>query len=305
MGQKSISFQIAYKTFVLDAEIRRCTKSTLKFHRDKLVAFSKWIEPQGVVNLPDITKQHIRLYLQHLQSRELADHTLHGHMQVLKTFFRFCEAEEFIERSPMHKLAMPKIDKSVRDALSPGDVQRLLDQCQETRDAALVLVLFDTGLRLAELIALVGSDIDLNVGSIQVRKGKGGKQRTAYVGVKSRKALLRYYANRGEPAATERVWLALKGNTPFTCWGVILLLRRLGESIGKRVTAHMFRRGFAIEMLRSGSSIYHVAALMGHEEITTLRPYLKLVEQDGQAAHKQHGTVDRLIEQKRKGKKSE
>ena len=88
---------------------------------------------------------------------------------------------------------MPKVPKKILPAFEAAEVARMLDVCTDTRDRLIILTLLDTGLRLSEFVALNGGDIDDRTGSVFVREGKGQKQRTVYIGARTRRELGRYW----------------------------------------------------------------------------------------------------------------
>ena len=92
---------------------------------------------------------------------------------------------------------MPKVDKRILPAFTEAEVKQLLAACSGSRDKAIVLFLLDTGCRASEFIGLNGGDVDLKDGTARIRQGKGRKDRVVYLGSRTRRAMLRYYLDRG------------------------------------------------------------------------------------------------------------
>jgi len=171
------------------------------------------------------------------------------------------------------------------------------------RDTALVLTLLDTGVRASELCGLTIGDLDTRTGALQVRKGKGRKGRTVYIGPQARRALLRYLMTRPDDPPSAALFPSLATGRPLTRNALLLLCRRLGARAGvPDCHPHTFRRTFALESLRAGMDIIRLARLLGHSDLQTVRQYLALVESDLEQAHREHGPVDRLLAGKGKGK---
>ena len=291
-----ISVHNAVQVYILDARARRYAKSTLEHYRYRLQPFIVFCQDNGIDALADLTSDHIRRYLIHRQTTGNSPYTLHTEARALRAWFNWCVQEELLQRSPMHNVAMPQRPKEIRSAFSLEDVRRLLKQTRHPRDRAIVLFLLDTGLRASEMVALNGIDVDITAGVVQVKEGKGGKNRTVYIGAKTVKALLRYYTWRQIPAEHEPVWLSIRTQTRLTRFGLRQMLRRLGKAANvAHCSPHTFRRTFALWSLRSGMSIYVLQRLMGHEDIETLRQYLPLVENDLEDAHRRFGPVDNLL----------
>lgn len=286
----------AYKIYRLDAQARRLTPATLGTYKDRIEPFIKWCETRNAPLLHDVTATLLRTYLVHLQERELASHTVNGIARALKAFFNFCVSEGLITDTPMRRVTIPKVDKQILPAFSVDDAQKLLAVCESKRDEAVLLFLLDTGVRASELIGLNGSDIEAETGVVVIRQGKGRKDRVVYIGVKTKKALMRYYIERGTPEENEAVWVSERGGERLTNSGLRQLLKRLGQTADVRnCSPHTFRRTFALWALRSGMSIYHLQRLMGHADLTVLKQYLALVESDAKAAHAQYGSVDNML----------
>lgn len=290
----STSIRDALAQFELDNRSRRLSPHTLKHHRFHLGRFAAWCEANDANTVGAITAPLIRACLVAMQARNLSPHTVHGTARVIKRFLNFCVGEELIGQSPMRRVAMPRIPKTILPAFSEADVRRLLDACLTERDRAAILVLLDTGLRASEFVALNGQDVDLAIGTVKVRHGKGGKDRVTYLGHQSREALGRYLQQADGP-----LWRNPRDGRRLTDSG----LRQLLERIGRRAAVaechpHRFRRTFALWSLRAGMSIYHLQRLMGHEDITVLRQYLALVESDLQAAHERYGAVDVVLSER-------
>lgn len=297
-GSLSTPISDALALFELDNRARRFSPRTHQFYRFHLTPFAAWCAGHNAATVDAVTPALIRGYLVHLQDpdRGLADNTIHGSARAIKTFFNFCVREELIERSPMRKVTMPKVGKVILPAFTVDDARRLLAACETIRDRAAILFLLDTGLRASEFINLDGQDVDLHLGSVRVRRGKGDKDRMVYLGAHAAKALARYYLRVGKPGKDEPVWRGEKGGYRLTTAGLRHLLRRVGvRAKVDHCSPHTFRRTFALWSLRAGMSIYHLQRLMGHEDITTLRRYLALAEYDLQDAHARHGAVDSIL----------
>lgn len=294
--QSTPSLEQAFDMFMLDAESRRLTPSTKRFYEQRLGRFFRWSQSQDVFDLNLVSPHLIRSYLVHLQERGLADHTQHAAARAIRTFLNFCVSEEMLSVSPMKKVRMPRLDKRILPAFEPETVKRLLAACENQRDKTIVMFLLDTGCRNAEFIALNAGDVDLKSGTVQIRLGKGRKDRVTYLGATTRKQLMRYYLERGTPGERDPIWLSFNNNQRLTTWGLIQLLGRLGERAEvEHCTPHTFRRTMALWSLRNGMNIYALQRLMGHSDLTVLMRYLALVESDLEDAHRSYGAVDNLL----------
>jgi integrase/recombinase XerD len=194
---------------------------------------------------------------------------------------------------------MPKVPADVLPALTPAEVGKLLAACENERDRAALLFLLDSGLRAGEFVALNIGDVDTQTGAVTVHEGKGQKGRIAYIGVKARRALLRYLLTRDDVAPSAPLWVSVTTGERLTHWGLRLRLRHIGQQAGVICHPHKLRRTFAIWALRSGMDLVRLAQMLGHADLQTVRKYLAIVQDDLADAHRAHGPVDTLL---RKGK---
>ncbi len=299
--RKTHTFLTLTAAFLDAKEAEHVSPDTLAIYRRVLARFVTWAQANNVNAPGDVTAQHIRGYLRELHAAGLRPYTVHDYTRPVKTCFRFLYAEGLIETDPFARVAMPRLDKLQLPAFTTADARALLAACEDSRDperdAALVLTLLDTGLRVSELCALTVGDVDAVTGTVTVKRGKGGKARTVYLGAHARRAVLRYLTERGDPDRGAPVFVSLASGLALTPDGVRNLLVRLGARAGvDHVHPHTFRRTFALWSLRAGMDLVRLAAIMGHSDLTVLRRYLALVEHDLRAAHSKHGAVDALLQ---------
>jgi site-specific recombinase XerC len=163
-----------------------------------------------------------------LDSRKPATAATRHH--ALARLFSWLVAEGELDRSPMQRMEVPKVPENPPTVLSIEDMRRILAVCKGTdfddrRDAAILRVLVDTGLRLAELTGLTLDDVDLDEGLATVT-GKGRRRRAVPLGAKSTAALDRYLRVRhGHPHhRSSQLWLGQKG--PLTATGMRQVVQR-------------------------------------------------------------------------------
>lgn len=295
----SIPIMEAWSVFRLHCKSQRYRVKSIEDYEWKLLPFLKWAIADGAANLEDITPQHLRRYIVEKQTiyrgtkreREASGHTSHGIARCLRSFFNFCVTEEWIARSPMATIKMPRRPKKILDAYTDAEIKKVFKAAGNERDQALLYVLLDTGIRARECIALCAGDVSIENNSILIREGKGGKERIVYFGAKTARYLIRHM--RGMKPK-HMLWRNLLRDEPLTYFGLAQLLRRIGKAAGVQCNAHKFRRTFAISSLRNGMNVYLLAKLMGHEDISILKPYLQLLESDMKAGHEKYGVVDNL-----------
>jgi site-specific recombinase XerD len=275
---------------------------TLLCYAYHLRSFLQCLARQGCHTLDAVRPTHIRRWLVERRASGLAEHTLHDCYETAQLFWRWCMREELTANNPFQRVEKPKVPPKVKPALTPDEVEQILQACEgkewlRLRDKALCLLLLDTGLRIHEAHALTVEDASRNALFI---RGKGGKQRVVFLSHEVRLALKRYLNACPYPLQEDSpLWWGEQG--ALTLHGLKLAIRRIGKRAGlnRPLGAHTFRRTFATWSLRNGIDLEHLRQLMGHSNYTVLRQYLALVEADLKQAHQQHSPLNNLRNRKR------
>jgi integrase len=162
----------------------------------------------------------------------------------------------------------------------------------EPRERALVLLLLDTGLRLAEVAALRVGDLRPD-GSVRVI-GKGSSERIVPIGATARAALLRYVRERESVGPADPVFVGRKGRLGQR--GIQVAIRRFGRRAGvaTRSSPHTFRHTFARGYLVNGGDVFSLQQVLGHATLDMVRRYISLTEADLVARHRTASPADRL-----------
>ena len=277
---------------------RNLAGGTLEFYGKKLNAFAHFCSDLAILNIRQINADHIRQFLILLEERRHRPAGIHCYYRSIKTFLKWYERE--VEpadwRNPINKVMAPIVPLEPLDPVSIETIKAMLETCKrgqlsDARDKASLLVLLDTGMRLAEFLALNKEDIDPITGTILIRSGKGRKPRNAYLGDKSRQVLRRYIKARTDynPA----LWVSRSGERLTETGLRMMLRRRAARAVVPVPSPHDFRRAFAIERWRAGVDILTLSKLMGHTSLQVLNRYLKQIGEDLEQAAKQSSPVDR------------
>lgn len=272
---------------------------TLKTYRTQVAPFVTFLHQHGCQSLEDVQPQHIRRWLLYWREQGVSAETLWDYFRNPRTFWNWCIREGLTEHNPFAKVEPPKREQVLKPALTPEEVEKLLQACTgkdwlNLRDRALILLLLDTGLRIHECHQLRVGDV---AGDTVVIKGKGGKQRVVVLSAEVRLAVQRYLkayqTQHGvKLQADSPLWWGASG--ALTLHGIKLAVRKAGKRAGLRLGAHQLRRTFATWSLRAGIDLEHLRLLMGHSDLKTTQVYLSLVEQDLKQAHQQHSPLNLL-----------
>ncbi|HEY7296046.1 MAG TPA: tyrosine-type recombinase/integrase [Dehalococcoidia bacterium] len=234
----------------------------------------------------DVTRAQVRGWLAHV-TRSASPSTARTWLAGVRHFFRFALAEEEIGTDPTAGIRGPNPGDPVTDVLSVEQLRALLATCggksyTARRDAAIIRLFADGGLRLAELAGLSVADVDLRERMVYVH-GKGSRRsgprhRAVPVGVKTMQALDRYLRERRQhPWATaDALWLGDRGRGPVTTDAIKRILQRRAATAGiKGLHPHMMRHTWADQFRKAGGSEGDLMVLGGWRNRQMLDRYGK------------------------------
>lgn len=242
-----------------------------------------------------------RKFLVFFQKLELAPTTTARKLSALRSFYRFLLREDHVEQNPFSGLSLPKKGNYLPQILSVTEIGTLLDapqayDAQQTssknpkikiwreymvaRDAAILELLYSTGMRINELVTLPEERIDLLSGVARVR-GKGKKERLCPLGSPAERALIKNLELR------ENVWLIEgrrdvrspvflnKNGGPITARSIERMMKKyvLFCGLNAELTPHSLRHSFATHLLDAGADLRSVQELLGHASLSTTQIY--------------------------------
>ena len=231
-----------------------------------------------------ITVYHLRSYLAKEKERGLKDSTLAHHREVFSSFFGWLFREGLIERNPVINLGSIKVAKEQKQVFTDIDMEKMRQSCTRVVDKAIITFLASTGCRVAELVGLDRSALDLENLECVVR-GKGNKERTVYLDNVTAMYVRNYLATRRDRCPALFV---TRDRKRFQTGGIRDMLKRLEERSGvSHVHPHKFRRTLATNMAKRNLPIQTIAAILGHESIETTMEYIVLNKEDTKLKYRQ------------------
>jgi integrase/recombinase XerD len=289
-----------FDAFLNDLKARGSAKGTIRFYTQKIKLFLDYREAFAINQINQISAAFIRQYMLYLDKSNHNPGGKHAAFRSLRAFLYWYEKEAEPEgwSNPIRKVKAPKVSLEPLEPVTHETVYKMIKACTQgsllgDRDAALLICFLDTGGRASELLNLDLADVNQATGTIMIRHGKGDKARVVYLGKQSRKFLRKYLRHRTDD--NPALWIAdpRLGSERLGYDGLRAILHRRAKDAGvAEPTAHSFRRAFALAMLRNGVDIYTLAKLMGHEDITVLKRYIKEIDDDTRLAHRRAGPVD-------------
>jgi integrase/recombinase XerD len=235
---------------------------------------SRGIEQAGADDLARV--------LRHMRTRGSAPRSVARFGVAVRRFFRWLIDLGVLTNDPTLRLASPRLGRALPKALTVAEVDALLaapDRARPAglRDAAMIEVLYATGVRVSELVGLRLGDLHLDAGYVRCR-GKGGRERVVPLGAEADGTLQEYLA-RARPVVlaglrSDLVFVNLRGGR-LTRQGFWKILRAHGLRAGivKPLSPHMLRHSFATHLLDNGADLRSLQILLGHADISTTQIY--------------------------------
>ena len=267
------------KRMLEELQRRNYSPTTIRAYLHAVEAFARHFGKS-----PDkLDQEHLRQYQLHLlQDRKLTVGTIVSQIAALRFFFVRALRRPYREID----LVYPKRPERLPIVLSQDEVARLIDSAKNLLDYAIVMTLYATGMRRAELCRLKVEDVDSERMIIHIRQGKGNRDRDVPLTPKLLKTLREYWRWMKPKTylfpGTVHNWRADKPITPKCVWTAVQdAAKRAG--IKKRVSPHTMRHSWATHLLENGADLRAIQMLLGHVDLETTAIYLHLSRRHLQA----------------------
>lgn len=282
------------------ASERGAAVNTIEAYRRDLADFARHLRSNDR-SLLEATPDDVLSYQTVLSKAGLATASRARKLSSLRQLYKFLLAEEQIDENPTHGLSGPKAARTLPRTLSVGEVDRLIetarariapshgrDRVRAVRLYCLIELLYATGMRVSELVALPRRVLDGDDRVLTIR-GKGGRERMVPLNATARAALDRYLAlgrdpNDGVAPMLKSRWLfPSKSETGhLTRQRFAVDMKALSVEAGldaDRVSPHVLRHAFATHLLDRGADLRAVQQLLGHADISTTEIYTHVIEE--------------------------
>jgi len=269
------------------AEQRGLSANTTAAYRTDLEQFRNFVGERQIADWQSVSHDDILAFLLFLRERRYANSTVARRTAAVKSFYAFLTTAGLVPSDPTEQIDSPKVDRFLPKSLTPTQVDELLElplrepTPERLRDKAMLELLYATGMRVSELVALNLRDLNMESESVRC-VGKGGRERILPISGSATTALEEYLdiarvqLARGAAQKTEALFLNHRGKR-LTRQGFWLILKGYAEALGiDDLTPHTLRHSFAAHMIGGGADIRSVQALLGHASLSTTQIYTQL-----------------------------
>lgn len=254
---------------------RGYSENTVKSYQKDLSQFFKFVQKKK------IDRDTVKNYLEHLYNEGFSVSSTERKLACLKSFFKYLLREGDVDKDPTVDIKLPKKAKRLPKSLSIGETIRLISSPREKshisiRDAALLEMLYATGMRASEIVNLNISDINLSVLFVRCL-GKGAKERIVPINKVTLKALKGYLeeARPKFPKKDDEALFVDKNGARLTRQGLWLIIKKYVRQSGikGKTSPHTLRHSFATHLLEKGADLRSVQEMLGHADISTTQIY--------------------------------
>ena len=276
----------AYESFLLN--MKHASANTVASYMRDIRQFSASLSEVEELPAESCDRDCICRYVQHLTNQGKSPATISRTIASLKSFYRFCVDSGLLAENPVHNIPQPKAEKKLPQILTGREVELLLEQpkCVDVkgyRDKAMLELLYATGMRVSEMIALNVSDVSL-VGSF-VKCESNDKFRIIPIYPAAVKALSAYLTDIRPKMVSDSSETALFVNLSgerMTRQGFWKIIKHYQETaqIDKDITPHTLRHSFAAHLLENGADLHSLQEMLGHSDISSTQIYTQVIKQN-------------------------
>jgi integrase/recombinase XerD len=273
-----------YLTYLRD--VRRVSANTVESYARDLASLGRFADERGLP-VEALTRSDLDAFVRSLMASGLSPRSVARAVACVRGFYRFVALEQKRETSPADDLQAPKAWAALPKFLDLADVDRLLAAPDTStprglRDKAMIEVLYATGLRVSELVAIRPPDVHLDEGYLTC-VGKGDKERLVPLGQEAVECVKRYLRD-GRPKLLKRAsqWMFVNARDggALSRVGFWKVLKEYGVKAGitRELSPHVLRHSFATHLLERGADLRAIQMMLGHADLSTTQIYTHVLE---------------------------
>jgi integrase/recombinase XerD len=268
------------------SDVRGVSRTTEKSYLGDINDFLAFLEERGVRHAMEMKPHHLTAYLSKMRTEGRSNATIARRIAAIRSFCKHLVLQRAIDYDPALQLEAPKADKKTPRTISAANLDKLLEQpdvgqTMGLRDRAMLEMLYATGLRVSELVALNVADVRLDMGFL-LCLGAGGRERMVPIGSGGRNWAAKYIqsARPGlvKPESAEEALFLNHLGTRLSRQGFWKILRKYAGQIGMEITPHSIRHSFAWHLLENGADVRAVQEMLGHAGSASVQQYLPAIK---------------------------
>jgi site-specific recombinase XerD len=294
----------ALHTYRLSLEALGRSPNTIKSYFDILERYFSFLKNEDLLRpVNEMGRRELNDYLLHLKNCQrrpnwppnrgdtgkLSPFTIQDHVRTIKVYWGWLFREGYIDKNPLEKFPLPSVPKLILKVITPELFQIILSYIDVTTPIGaqrycILLLLYDVGLRIGELVNSLIENIDFNMGTIKVF-GKRNKEREVPISRLTIREIRRYIRNfRPNICPVESPYLFPRADgIPISINGIQQFMRRLSKKPGingLKLHPHLFRHSFGTQFIINGGNVFYLKEIMGHESLSTTLKYTHLQPKD-------------------------
>lgn len=276
---------------------RGLSQNTLAAYQSDLRAVAVWLQEKKERSLLQAERQDLLDYLAEQSKKRRSPRSSARLLSCLRQFYQYALREGKIKVDPSAQIDSPKLGRPLPKSLTEQEVEALLDapdqgEPEGFRDRVMLEVLYATGLRVSELVALRPDQVSLTQGVVRIT-GKGGKERLVPLGDEAVSWLERFSHGPRRDLLGERLCAELfptrrgSGMTRQAFW---YLIKKHAQRAGitKHLSPHTLRHAFATHLVNHGADLRVVQMLLGHSDLSTTQIYTHVARERLKGLHAMH-----------------
>ena len=275
----------AYENYL--TKVKQASGNTVSSYMRDIRQFADWLSDHCGKDVLEAAQSNISQYLQHLEHDGRSAATISRSLASLKNFYAYLVSSGFLEKTPVSDIHIDRGEKKLPQILTGREIELLLSQpvCVDAkgfRDKAMLELLYATGIRVSELIALNVDDVSIEQGIVKCNGAK--KTRVIPLYPAALRALNIYLRDIREAMLadpSENALFVNVGGARMSRQGFWKILKHYQATahIEKEITPHTLRHSFAVHLLENGADLGSLQELMGHCDISSTQLYTQMINQ--------------------------